>query len=148
MRCPLHLLLMLLATDQFLQADQIPQIVVMPSYSALVLDITVVQHGPLVSISGHVQRWDPWIESTWGYLEISLLDQNGGLIRKIAAEYSPRPIPRSFHSAYQPESRFSVIIDAVTRPVRVVKIVYRQGALPHLKSLDLPNSSSQFHQHL
>jgi hypothetical protein len=102
-----------------------PQIDITPSYSMSVLDLTVVQHGPSVSISGHVRRSDPWAETTWGYLEISLFDQNGGLIRKIEAEYSPRPIPRSFRSAYQPESRFSININSVIRPVHVVKIVLK-----------------------
>jgi hypothetical protein len=134
MRCSLHLLLLLLAADQFVQADRVPKIVVTPSYSVVVTDLTVVQYGPLVSISGHLRRSDPWAGTAWGYLEISLFEQNGGLIRQLAADYSPRPIPHSFHSAYQPQSRFSVNINAVTRPVRVVKIAYRDSPLPHLKS--------------
>jgi hypothetical protein len=108
----------------------VPQADVTPSYSVSVLDVAVTQHGPLVAISGHVRRSDPWAESAWGYLEISLLDKNGGLIRKIAANYSPRPIPHSFRSAYQPESRFSIIINAIRGPVQMVKIVYRRGPLP------------------
>jgi hypothetical protein len=134
MRCSLHLLLLLFTADQFARADPVPKIVVTPSYSLAVMDLTVAHHGPLVSISGHVRRSDPWAETTWRYLEISLFDQHGGLIRRIAADYSPRPIPRSFHSAYQPQSRFSVTINAATRLVRTVKIAYRDGPLPHLKS--------------
>jgi hypothetical protein len=133
MRCSLHLLLLSLAAAQFAQADPVPKIV-MPSYSLVVMDLTVVQHGPFVSISGHVRRSDPWTETTWGYLEISLFDQNGGLIGRIAADYSPRPISPSFHSAYQPRSRFSVTVSAATRLVRTVKIAYRDGPLPHLES--------------
>jgi hypothetical protein len=125
---------MLLVANQFVRAERVPQIVVAPSYSVVVVDVTFVQHGPAVSISGGLRRWDPWIESPLGYLEISLFDQNGGLIRQIAADYFPKPIPHSFHSASQPQSRFSAHFNAVARPVRVVKIVYRQGPLPHLRS--------------
>src|ERR1700751_4830542 len=90
MRPSLLLLLILLAADQFVQADQVPRIEIAPSYSMSVLDVTVIQHGPLVSISGHVRRSEPWAESTPGYLEISLFDRVGGLIRKFETKYSPR----------------------------------------------------------
>lgn len=134
MRCSLHIFLFLLAAGQFVKADPVPQIVVTPSHSLMVTDVTVVQHGPLVSISGHVRRSDPWTETTWGYLEISLFDQSGGLIRQIAVDYSPRPMPRSYHSAYHPQARFSVTLYAAARPVQAVKIAYRNQPLPHLKS--------------
>jgi len=137
MRCSLHLLLLLLASDQLVWADQAPQIVVAPSQSVVVEDVTVVQHGAVVSISGRLRRWDPWIESPLGYLQISLFDQNGGLITQIAADYSPRPIPHSYHSAFQPQSRFSVNIKAGRRPVHVVKIVYRNGPLSSVLLIDI-----------
>jgi hypothetical protein len=35
MRCSLHLLLLLLATDQFVRADRAPQIVVAPSHTVV-----------------------------------------------------------------------------------------------------------------
>jgi hypothetical protein len=134
MRCSLYLLLLLLGADQFVQADQVPKIVVTPNYSVVLTHLTVDQRGPIVSISGHLRRSDPWAGTAWGYLEISLFDRNGGLIRQLAANYSARPMPHSFHSAYQPEARFSVIVNLVTRPVRVVRIVYQDGPLPHLES--------------
>ena len=131
MRPFLLLILTLLALDRFARADQVPRIEITPSYSMSELDVRVIQHGPLVSISGHVRRSDPWAESTWGYLEISLFDRNSELIRRFAAEYFPRPMPHEYRSAYQPESRFSLTIYAVTRPVYVVKIVNRDGPVPH-----------------
>ena len=134
MRCFLHVLLLLLAADQFAQGNPAPKIVVVPNYSMEVTDITVVQHGPLVTISGHVRRSDPWTETAWGYLEISLLDGNGSLLSRTATEYSPRPIERAFHSAYQPQSTFSVTFNSAKGSVRGVKIAYRDGPLSHLAS--------------
>jgi hypothetical protein len=115
-----------LATDEFVEAAPAPKIYVKPNNAVVITDIAVVQHWPSVLISGYVCRSNPWSGTGWGYVEISLFDQSGSLIRRIAANYLPRPIPHSFQSSYQPRSRFSVAVNAVTgRPIRAVEIAYR-----------------------
>src|ERR1700693_1037671 len=51
------------------------------------------------------------------------------LIKRVEADYSPRPIPHNFHSAYESRARFLIIIKGVTRPVRRVEIAYWNGSI-------------------
>ena len=118
--------LLLFATYEFVEAAPALKIYVKPNNAVVITDITVVQHGSSVSISGYVRRSNPWSGTGWGFIEISLFDQSGAKISRIEANYFPRPIQHSFQSPYQPRSRFSVTVNAVTgRPIRAVEIAYR-----------------------
>jgi hypothetical protein len=126
MRFFMRVFLLLFATYEFVEAAPAPKIYVKPNNAVVITDTTLVQYGSSVLISGDVRRSNPWSGTGWGYVEISLFDQSGGLIKRIAANYFPRPIPHSFQSAYQPRSRFSVTVNAVAgQPFRAVEIAYR-----------------------
>jgi hypothetical protein len=77
----------------------------------------------------------PWAETDWGHLQVALFDDRGELIKRVAVDYSPRPVPHRFHSSYQPRSHFSVTIDGVTQSVRSVEISYHDGSISHLRSM-------------
>ena len=127
---------LLFATLQCIHADAAPRIDLLPSYTVEVLSPQVVQNGSSVAVFGSVRRSTPWAGTGWGFLEIELFDVNGGLIKRVAADYSPRPIPESFHSSYQPHAHFSTNINGVTRPVTSVQIGYRDGSSSLLKTTD------------
>src|ERR1700730_14185106 len=126
MRFFMRFFLLLFATYEFVEAAPAPKIYVKPNNAVVIIDITVVQHGSSVLISGYVRRSNPWSGTGWGYMELSLFDRSGGLVRTIAANYFPMPLRHSFQSASQPRSRFPVTINAVTgRPIRAIEIAYR-----------------------
>ena len=127
---------LLFAMLQCVQANPPPRIDLLPSYTIEVLSPQVVQIGSSVTVFGSVRRSAPWAGTGWGFLEITLFDDRGGLIKRVAADYSPRPIPESFHSSYQPHAYFSTSINGVTRPVVSVQIRYRDGSSSLLKTAD------------
>lgn len=131
-----HFFSLLLTTLQFAEADPAPRIDLLPSYTVEVLDPQVVQNGSSVTVFGSVRRATPWAGTDWGFLEIALFDDQGALIKRVAADYAPRPIPESFHSSYQPRSHFSTSINGVTRGVTSVQIRYRDGSSSILKTAD------------
>jgi hypothetical protein len=75
---------------------------------------------------------NPWAGTTWGHLEVSLLDSKGNLIKKIPTDYFPRPIARLQHSATQPRAFFGINIDAGSQSVALVRIAYQDGSISHL----------------
>ena len=100
------------------------QIELPPSYTLEVLDATVSQKGALVSVSGSARMSNPWAGTAWGYLEVSLLDEKGNLIRKVPVDYFPKPLARTYHSANEPRAFFAVNIDIGNQTVASVRIVY------------------------
>ena len=133
MTCSLPvLLLLLLLTTSLCRAQQPPSIELPPSYTVEVLSPAVSQNGSAVSVSGWVRMSNPWAGTTWGHLEVSLLDSKGNLIKKIPTDYFPRPIARLQHSANQPEAFFAINIDAGSQSVALVRIAYQDGSISHL----------------
>ena len=135
MRVFSEFLLLLFATIQLVQAEPPPRVDLPASGILEVLNPVVSLKGSEATVSGSVQSSTPWAETAWGHLEVALFDDGGDLIRRVAVDYSPRPVPHHFHSAYQPRSRFSVTIEGVTRTVRSVEISYHHGSISHLKSI-------------
>ena len=135
MRGFFQFLLLLFAIVQFVHAEPTPRVDLPASDTLEVLNPKVILKGSAVAISGSVQPSIPWAETDWGYLEVALFDDHGGLIKRVAVDYSPRPVPHSFHSAYQPRSYFSVTINGITRCVRSVEISYHDGSISHLRSM-------------
>ena len=131
MACLLGIFLFVCVAVQPVRADPGLIISLQSSYAVEILDAKVAQNGSSISISGSVRRSDPWAPTGWGRLEISLFDELGALIRRVAADYSPRPIPHNFHSAYESRSRFLIIIKGITRSVGRVEIAYRDGSISH-----------------
>ena len=136
MRGLCQILSLLFATLQCIHADSAPRIDLLPSYTVEVLSPQVVQNGSSVTVFGNVRRSTPWAGTGWGFLEIALFDEHGGLIKRVATDYSPRPIPETFHSSYQPRAHFSTSINGVTRPVTSEQIGYRDGSSSLLKTTD------------
>src|ERR1700730_255612 len=127
MACFVGIFLFICVAVQPVRADPGPIISVRSSYAVEILDVRVAQNGASISIFGSVRRSDPWAPTGWGRLEISLLDRLGALIKRVTADYSPKPIPHNFHSAYESRSRFLITIKGLTRPVGRVEIAYRDG---------------------
>jgi hypothetical protein len=132
----LQFLLLLLVTIQLADAELPPRVKLPASDILEVLDPIVILKGSEATISGTVQPSIPWAETDWGHLQVALFDDRGDLIKRAAVDYSPRPVPHHFHSAYQPRSYFFVTIPGITRSVRSVEISYRDGSISHLKSID------------
>ena len=128
MRGFLWFFLCLFSVAPLVWADPAARVASAPGYDAVVTDVVLVQTGSSVRVSGHVRRGLPWAGTGWGCLDLSFFDQNKDLIRRIATDYFPRPIPRAFHSAYEPASRFLVVLNGVTRRVSAVVIEYRDQA--------------------
>src|ERR1700693_6642775 len=124
MRGFFQFLMPLFATIQLVHAEPTPRVDLPENDSLEVMDPKVILKGPTATISGSVQPSIPWAETDWGYLEVALHDNHGGLIKRVAVDYFPRPVPHSFHSAYQPRSHFYVTINGLTRSVRSVVISY------------------------
>ena len=135
MRGFLQFLLLLFATIQLVQAEPPPRVDLPASDILEVLNPIVILQGSEATICGSVQPSTPWAETDWGHLQVALFDDRGDLIKRVAVDYSPRPVPHRFHSAYQPRSYFSVTIDGITRSVRCVEISYHDGSISHLKSI-------------
>jgi len=135
MRSSFQFLLLLFATIKLVQAQPTPRVDLPASYTLEVLNPKVILKGSEAAISGSVQPSTPWAETDWGYVEVELFDDHGGLIKRVAVDYSPRPVPHHFHSAYQPRSYFFVTIHGITRSVRSVEISYHDGSISHLKSI-------------
>ena len=135
MRSLLQFLLLLLAAIQLAQAGPPPTVDLPASEILEVLNPIVILKGSEAAISGSVQPSTPWAETVWGHLQVALFDDRGHLIKQVAVNYSPRPVPHDFHSAYQPRSYFFVTIHGITRSVRSVEISYHDGSISHLKSI-------------
>jgi hypothetical protein len=101
-----------------------PKIDLPPSYTLEILDPTISQKGGVVSVSGSVRMANPWAETAWGYLELSLLDDKGDLITKVPVDYFPKPVPRTYHSDNEPMAVFGVSVNVGDRTVGTVRIVY------------------------
>jgi hypothetical protein len=101
-----------------------PSIELPPSYTLEVLDPTFSQKGGVVSVSGSVRMANPWAETAWGYLELSLLDDKGNLITKVPVDYFPKPLTRTYHSDNEPMAVFGVSVKVGDRTVGTVRIVY------------------------
>ena len=128
-------LLLLFATIQVAHAGPPPRVDLPASDILEVLNPIVILEGSEATISGSVQPSTPWAETDWGHLQVALFDDRGELIKRVAVDYSPRPVPHRFHSSYQPRSHFSVTIDGVTQSVRSVEISYHDGSISHLRSM-------------
>src|ERR1700730_4956625 len=131
MACLIGIFLFVCVGVQPVRADTGLIISLQPSYAVEILGTRVTQNGSSISISGSVRRSDPWAPTGWGHLEISLFGDLGALIKRVEADYSPRPIPHNFHSAYESRARFLITIKGVTRPVRRVEIAYWNGSISH-----------------
>ena len=129
----LPILLGLSVIAQLVHGELPPKIELPPNKTLEILDPTVVQGDSTVAVSGRVKRLIPWADTAWGHIEISLYDEKGSLIIEIATDYSPRPIPHPYHSAYEPSSRFAVKIKGITRRVYSVRIACFPGSVSHLK---------------
>jgi hypothetical protein len=101
-----------------------PKIELPPSYTLEVLDPTVSQKGSVVSVSGSVRLANPWAETAWGYLELSLLDEEGNLIKKVRVNYFPKPLTRTYHSDNEHRAFFGISVNVGDRTVGSVRIVY------------------------
>jgi hypothetical protein len=105
-------------------AQKIPEIALPPSYTLEILHPIVSQKGSVVSVSGSVRRSNPWAKMAWGYLELSLLDKQGNVIKKVPVGYFPRALNRTYHSANEPLAFFGVNVDVGNQIVATVRIVY------------------------
>jgi hypothetical protein len=110
-----------------------PRIELPPNDTLEVLDPAVVLSDASILVSGRVKRLLPWADTSWDYVVISLYDENGELIIEINTDYSPRPVPHPYRSAYEPSSRFAVKIKGVTRRVHSVRITCHPGSVSHLR---------------
>jgi hypothetical protein len=135
MRGFLQFLLLLFAAIRLVQADPPPRVDLPASDILEVLNPIVILTGSEATISGSVEPSTPWAETDWGHLQVALFDDRGDLIKRVAVDYSPRPVGHHFHSAYQPRSYFFVTIHEITRCVRSVEISYHEGSISHLKSI-------------
>ena len=106
------------------RAQPPPKIELPPSYTLEVLDPTVSRKGGLISVSGSVRMANPWAETAWGYLELSLVDNKGNLIKKVLVNYFPKPVTRTYHSANEHRAFFGVSVNVGDRTVALVRIVY------------------------
>ena len=105
-------------------AQKIPAIELPPSYTLEILDPTVSQKGSVVSVSGSVRRSNPWAKMAWGYLELSLLDKQGSVIKKVPVDYFPKALNRTYHTANEPVASFGANVDVGNQVVTAVWIVY------------------------
>ena len=105
-------------------ARKTPDIELPPSYTLEIMHPTVSEKGSVVSVSGSVRRSDPWAKMAWGYLELSLLDKQGNLIKKVPVDYFPKALNRTYHSANEPVAFFRVNVNVGNRIVATVRIVY------------------------
>lgn len=135
MRALLQFLLLPLAAIQLVQGEPPPRVDLPASGILEVFNPIVIVKGSEATISGMVQPSTPWAATDWGHLQVALFDDRGDLIKRVAVDYSPRPVPNHFHSAYQPRSYFFVTIHGITRFVRSVEISYHDGSISHLKSI-------------
>jgi hypothetical protein len=109
-----------------------PRIELPPNETLEILDPIVVQNGSTVAVSGRVRRLLPWADTAWDHIQISLYDENGSSIIEIATDYSPRPIPHPYRSAYEPSSRFAVRFKGITRRIHFVRIAALPGSVSSL----------------
>jgi hypothetical protein len=134
MRGRFQILLILFVTVQIVQADQAARIDLPASYTLEILQPEIIQYDSWVTVSGAVRQSTPWAATAWGYLEISLFDKHGALIKRVVTNYFPRPIPYFPHGSYQPRSHFFATISGVSRTVHSVQIDFRDGSISDLKS--------------
>ena len=134
MRVFFPILLSLSVIAQLAQGDLLPKIELPQNATLEILDPIAVQSDSTVAVSGRVKRLIPWADTAWDHIEISLLDENGSSIIQIETDYSPRPIPHPYRSAYEPSSRFAVRIKGISRQVHAVRIACFPGSVSHLKA--------------
>jgi len=103
---------------------QNPTIELPPSYTLEVLDAAASQQRGVVSVSGWVRLATPWAGTSFGCLEVSLLDNGGNLIKKLRVDYFPKPMHRIYHSADEHRAFFAVNVDVGSQSVASVRIVY------------------------
>ena len=111
-----------------------PTIELPPDPTLEVLNPTVVQNGSTVAVAGRVRRLIPWADTSWDHVEVTLLDENGSAIIEVATDYSPRPIPRAYRSAFEPTSRFELRIRGITRRAHAVRIACLPGSVSKSKA--------------
>jgi hypothetical protein len=116
--------LMLLCLGASGWAQKIPDVELPPSYTLEILHPTVSQKGSVVSVSGSVRRSNPWAKMAWGYLELSLLDKQGNVIKKVPVDYFPKVLNRTYHTANEPVASFGANVDVGNEVVTAVWIVY------------------------
>ena len=107
-------------------AQKTPDIELPPSYTLEIMHPIVSEKGSVVSVSGSVRRSNPWAKMAWGYLELSLLDKQGNLIKKVRVDYFPKALNRTYHSANEPVAFFRVNVDVGNRSVATVRIAYHE----------------------
>jgi hypothetical protein len=105
-------------------AQKPPKIDLPPSDTLEVLDPAVSQKGSVVTVSGWARMSNPWAETEFGSLEVSLFDSEGDLIKSVPVDYFPKPIARPYHSSNEPLAFFSVNINVGSHLVALVQIVY------------------------
>jgi hypothetical protein len=132
MRVIFTIFLGIFVAAQFVVAESPPTIELVPNDALEILNPVAIRSGSSITVSGQVKRSAPWADTAWDHIEISLYDERGSLILEVATDYSPRPIPHPYRSAYEPSSRFAVKINGVTRPVRTVRIASFPGSVSHL----------------
>ena len=109
-----------------------PKIDLPPNATLEILDPTVVQSDSTVAVSGRVKRLIPWADTAWDHIQITLYDENGSSIIEVATDYSPRPIPHRYRSAYGPSARFALRIKGITRRVHLIRIAALPGSVSGL----------------
>jgi hypothetical protein len=75
-------------------------------------------------VSGFVRTSNPWAETAWGYLEVSLLDEEGDLIRRVRADYFPKPLARARHGGKEARAFFAANVDVGNQSVASIRIAY------------------------
>jgi hypothetical protein len=129
----LPILLSLSVIAQLAPGKPPPRIELPANPTLEILDPTVVQNDSTVAVAGRIKRLIPWADTSWDHIEITLLDENGSAIIEVATDYSPRPIPPAYRSAFEPSSRFAVEIRGITRRVYSVRIACFPGSVSDLK---------------
>jgi hypothetical protein len=129
-------LLSLSVIAQFATGEPPPTIELPANPKLEILDPTVVQNCSTVAVAGRVKRIIPWADTSWDHIELTLLDENGSAIVDVATDYSPRPIPRAYRSAYEPSSRFEVRIKGITKRVYAVRIACFPGSVSESRALN------------
>ena len=129
----LPILLGLSVIAQFVHGDPPPKIELPPNETLEILDPAAVQNDSTVAVAGRIKRLIPWADTSWDHIQITLLDETGSAIIEVATDYSPRPIPRAYRSAFEPSSRFELRIRGITKRVHVVRIACFPGSVSESK---------------
>ena len=115
--------LLLFATIQVAHAGPPPRVDLPASDILEVLNPIVILEGSEATISGSVQPSTPWAETDWGHLQVALFDDRGELIKRVAVDYSPRPVPHRFHSSYDGDLIFPSPSTELLNPFALLRLV-------------------------